>query len=90
MPTPSELACADPTRPCLLDNFLVSDPPLKQVVGKTLEAGLRGNHDLGGGNRFAWTFGLFRTDSRDDILAVPSTITGRGVFQNIGTTRRKG
>ncbi len=40
VPTPSELACADPTRPCLLDNFLVSDPPLKQVVGKTWEAGL--------------------------------------------------
>ena len=90
VPTPSELACADPARPCLLDNFLVSDPPLKQVVGKTLEAGLRGNHDLGGSNRLSWTFGLFRTDSRDDILAVPSTITGRGVFQNIGTTRRQG
>ena len=90
VPTPSELACADPSRPCLLDNFLVSDPPLKQVVGKTVEAGVRGNHDLGGNNRFVWTFGLFRTDSRDDIMAVPSTITGRGVFQNIGTTRRQG
>ena len=90
VPTPSELACADPARPCLLDNFLVSDPPLKQVVGKTWEAGLRGNHDFGGNNRLTWTVGLFRTDSRDDILAVPSAITGRGVFENIGTTRRQG
>jgi iron complex outermembrane receptor protein len=90
VPTPSELACSDPLRPCLLDNFLVSDPPLKQVVGKTVEAGLRGRHDFGAGNRLAWTFGLFRTDSHDDIMSVPSTITGRGVFQNIGTTRRQG
>lgn len=90
VPTPSELACSDPARPCLLDNFLVSDPPLKQVVGKTWEAGLRGNHDFGSGNRLSWTVGLFRTESRDDIMAVPSAITGRGVFQNIGTTLRQG
>jgi iron complex outermembrane receptor protein len=90
VPTPSELACSDPARPCLLDNFLVSDPPLKQVVGKTWEAGLRGNHDFGRNNRLSWTVGLFRTESRDDIMAVPSEITGRGVFQNIGTTLRQG
>src|SRR5712691_4232874 len=29
-PTPAELACADPLRPCLLDNFLIADPPLKR------------------------------------------------------------
>ena len=90
VPTPSELACADPLRPCLLDNFLVSDPPLKQVVGRTWEAGLRGNHELGAKSRLSWNVGLFRTDSRDDIMSVPSTVTGRGVFQNIGTTLRQG
>ena len=46
-PTPAELACADPARPCLLDNFLVGDPPLKQVVARTYEAGLRGTIDAG-------------------------------------------
>ncbi|HXN89236.1 MAG TPA: TonB-dependent receptor, partial [Methylocella sp.] len=39
-PTPLELDCADPNRPCLLENSLVSDPPLKQVVAHTYEAGL--------------------------------------------------
>jgi iron complex outermembrane receptor protein len=89
-PTPVELACADPARPCLLDNFLVADPSLKQVVAHTYEAGLRGNHDLGKNGRIAWTFGLYRTDSDDDILNVASAIAGRGFFQNVGTTRRQG
>jgi iron complex outermembrane recepter protein len=40
-PTPLELACSNPTNPCLLGNFLVADPPLKQVVVTTYEAGLR-------------------------------------------------
>ena len=44
-PTPLELGCADPAHPCILATFLVSDPPLKQVVSRTVEAGLRGTHD---------------------------------------------
>ena len=48
-PTPLELGCADPNKPCLLEGFLVSDPPLQQVVAKTYEAGLRGNGTLGDG-----------------------------------------
>jgi iron complex outermembrane receptor protein len=42
-PTPLELGCSDPVHPCMIDNFLISDPPLKQVVSHTYEAGLRGN-----------------------------------------------
>ncbi len=41
-PTPLELGCADPNNPCIIDNFLSSDPPLKQVVGQTFELGFRG------------------------------------------------
>ena len=41
-PTAIELGCADPNEPCNLPNALVSDPPLKQVVTRTLEAGVRG------------------------------------------------
>ncbi|MFL6797258.1 MAG: TonB-dependent receptor [Xanthobacteraceae bacterium] len=90
-PTPAELACADPARPCLLDNFLIADPPLKQVVAHTYEAGLRGSRELGGAHsRVTWNVGLFRTDSTDDIIHVASDITGRGFFQNAGTTRRQG
>jgi iron complex outermembrane receptor protein len=89
-PTPSELACADPARPCLLDNFLVSDPPLKQVVSRTYEAGIRGQVPLGKTDRFNWSFGVFTSDSADDIIRVLSDIAGRGSFQNAGTTRRQG
>jgi iron complex outermembrane recepter protein len=41
-PTPLELGCADPANPCQIDNFLIADPPLRQVVSHTIEAGLRG------------------------------------------------
>jgi iron complex outermembrane receptor protein len=89
-PTPAELACADPARPCLLDNFLVADPPLKQVVSRTYEAGIRGQFTPGKNERFSWSFGVFTSDSQDDIIRVASAIAGRGFFQNGGTTRRQG
>ena len=91
-PTPLELACADPTHPCVIDNFLVSDPPLKQVVAHTYEAGLRGGFPaFEEGGRITWNLGVFRTDSQDDILNVPSpTLSGFGFFQNAGNTRRQG
>ena len=64
-PTPLELGCADPNHPCIIDNFLSSDPPLKQVVGQTFELGFRGQNGL---NQFGpqwgklqWSAGLFRT-----------------------------
>jgi iron complex outermembrane receptor protein len=90
-PTPLELGCADPIRPCLIDNFLVSDPPLKQVVSHTYEAGLRGTADTGvGKGRFAWSVGTFRTGNADDIINVASLIPGHGYFQNGGYTLRRG
>jgi iron complex outermembrane receptor protein len=88
-PTPLELGCSNPDKPCLLENFLVSDPPLKQVVGHTYELGLRGNSALAGGI-FEWKAGLFRTDSDDDIITLASTIQGRGYYQNVPRTRRQG
>ena len=68
----------------------MADPSLKQVVGHTYEAGLRGRFAAGEGARVAWNAGLFRTDSDDDILFAASAVQGRGFFQNIGTTRRQG
>ena len=89
-PTPLELGCADPARPCIVAAFLVSDPPLKQVVSQTLEGGFRGSQDLNIGT-LAWKFGAFRTDNTDDILAIPSPVLqGFGYFQNVGSTRRQG
>ena len=89
-PTPAELSCADPARPCTLANLFVSDPPLKQVVTHTYEAGLRGRFEAFGAGRITWNTGLFRTDSEDDIINVASPIVGRGFFQNAGTTHRQG
>jgi iron complex outermembrane receptor protein len=92
-PSPAELACADPLLPCTLGAFFLSDPPLKQVVGRTAEAGLRGAFDtgrLGLDGRLRWNLGLFRTSLEDDILLVQSDLQGRGYFQNAGDTRRQG
>ena len=96
-PTPAELACADPVRPCLLENFLVSDPPLKQVVSHTVESGIKGHaamgydpHAQGPTGKLEWSLGLFRTISTDDILSVASDIQGRGFFLNAGDTLRQG
>ncbi|WP_088348298.1 MULTISPECIES: TonB-dependent receptor [Rhodomicrobium] len=90
-PTPAELACSDPEAPCLLENFLVSDPELKQVVSHTWEAGLRGNAGVPNtGGRIDWSLGVFRTLNTNDIINVASDIAGRGFFQNAGDTLRQG
>jgi outer membrane receptor protein involved in Fe transport len=89
-PTPLELGCADPAHPCIIAAFLVSDPPLKQVVSRTVEAGLRGSKELNIGT-LGWKLGVFRADNTDDILAIPSPVLqGFGYFQNVGSTRRQG
>jgi len=89
-PTPLELACADPARPCLIAAFLIADPPLKQVVSRTVEAGLRGTTELNIGT-LGWKVGAFRATNADDILAIPSPeLQGFGYFQNVGRTRRQG
>jgi outer membrane receptor protein involved in Fe transport len=89
-PTPLELGCADPKRPCIVAAFLVSDPSLKQVVSRTVEAGLRGTKDLDIG-ALGWKLGVFRANNTDDILAIPSPVLqGFGYFQNVGSTRRQG
>ena len=89
-PTPLELACADPARPCIAAAFLIADPPLKQVVSRTVEAGFRGTSELAIGT-LGWKVGAFRATNADDILAIPSPeLQGFGYFQNVGRTRRQG
>ena len=91
-PTAAELACADPTTPCLIESFLTADPPLKQVVSHTFELGLRGRlASFGADQKLEWTAGLFRTENTDDIIAVNSNeVPGRGYFLNAGDTLRQG
>jgi outer membrane receptor protein involved in Fe transport len=89
-PTPLELGCADPAHPCILATFLVADPPLQQVVSKTVEAGLRGSRDIGIG-KLDWKLGAFRTTNSNDILNIADPVLqGFGYFQNVGSTRRQG
>lgn len=90
-PTPAELGCAEPDNPCLIESFLTDDPPLKQVVGRTAEIGLRGQGVLNGGV-YTWGAGLFRTLASDDILPViaSGSNAGRIYFVNAGDTLRQG
>ncbi len=91
-PTAAELACADPEDPCLIESFLTADPPLKQVVSKTWELGLRGElASLSQTQHLNWSFGLFHATNEDDIIPVTSPESqGRGFFQNAGETQRQG
>jgi outer membrane receptor protein involved in Fe transport len=89
-PTPAELSCASPLAPCSLTTFFVGDPSLKQVVARTVEAGLRGQLAPAEGAQLDWHAGAFRTDSEDDIQFVASPTIGRDFFENVGTTRRQG
>jgi iron complex outermembrane receptor protein len=89
-PTPLELDCANRFKPCLLENSLVSDPPLKQVVADNYEAGLRGNESDPAWGRVNWSAGYYRNVSNDDIIALASTIQGRGYYTNVPETLRQG
>jgi len=88
-PTPLELGCANPLRPCLIDNALVGDPNLQQVVTYTVEAGLRGHFDIAGG-LLNWGAGAYRALNTEDIINVASPIPGHEYFQNAGNTLRQG
>ena len=87
-PTSMELGCANPYAPCKLPNAMAGDPPLKQVVAKTFEGGLRGNltEDV------RWSAAVYRTENNNDIqfVTTPSTANNMGYFDNVGKTRRVG
>ncbi|MFA6114064.1 MAG: TonB-dependent receptor [Sphingomonas sp.] len=84
-PSAIELGCSDPESPCRLPNALAGDPPLKQVVATTVEAGIRGTR-----SGIAWRLGVFRTVNRNDIMFVADDASGFGYFRNFGRTRRQG
>lgn len=85
-PTPVELTCADPNDPCRLPNSFLSDPPLKQVVTRTIEAGLRYN-----GPALKAAVAFFDADNKDDILFITDgRLTSEGYFSNVGDTLRRG
>ena len=81
-----EIGCADPAAACPLPFALGPDPALKPVVATTYDLGWRYRHRGGGIDASA---NVYRTDVRNDIFFVASSVTG-GYFQNIGATRRAG
>jgi outer membrane receptor protein involved in Fe transport len=85
-PSAIELGCADPEQPCKLPNAMAGDPPLHQVVTRTVESGVRGGLE----RNLKWNLAWFRSDNRNDILFVASEQTGFGYFKNIGKTLRQG
>ena len=85
VPTVIELGCADPGQPCRLPVGLQSDPYLKQVVSRTVEAGARwkqGEQQV--------TLAFYRTQNRDDILFRTAGISQHGYFANFPRTRHQG
>jgi outer membrane receptor protein involved in Fe transport len=87
-PSPVELACASEDAPCNLPNAFLADPPLEQVVAKSVEAGFRGTF----GRDLRWHLGGFRTVNHDDILfqTTGGAQANVGFFDNVGDTRRTG
>jgi outer membrane receptor protein involved in Fe transport len=87
-PSPIELTCADATAPCKLPNVFLSDPPLKKVVSRTIEAGARGRPWADA----SWSATAYRSDLDDDIQFVASGqgALNAGFFRNVGKTRRAG
>ena len=84
-PTAAELSCADPKDPCSFTDFFLADPPLKQVVARTLEIGGQGKV-----GPLQWLVTGYRTTTSNDIQFVASMVRGRAFFRNVGATRRQG
>ncbi len=70
---------------CRLPNAFVADPPLDQVVARSVELGARGGVWPQGG----WHLGLFRSTNEDDIV-FQSSGRATGLFGQIDATRRQG
>ncbi len=86
VPSPAELSCADEDDPCKLPNGFVADPPLEQVVAKTIEASLVYNTDS-----VSAIATLFSTRTIDDIIFQQAGSTSsEGFFVNIDKIQRQG
>ena len=86
VPSPAELSCADEDDPCKLPNGFVADPPLEQVVAKTIEASLQYNTDS-----VAAIATVFSTKTVDDIIFQQAGSTSsEGYFVNIDKVQRQG
>ncbi|MFZ2725024.1 MAG: TonB-dependent receptor [Methylococcaceae bacterium] len=95
IPTAMELSCADVNKPCKLPNAFIADPPLKQVIARTWEAGFRGQlkNIAAKENSLTWHAGYFHTQNDNDIIFrrdLNSNFNSQGYFNNVGQTLRQG
>jgi iron complex outermembrane recepter protein len=87
VPSPVELTCADPAAPCSLPNQFLADPPLKPVVARTFEGGVR----VRPSDTIRISAAAYRSVLSDDIQFVSSGgVINAGFFQNVGRTLRQG
>ena len=91
-PSPSELTCSEESSPCSYPNAFLADPPLDDVVARTIEAGFRGQNGA-----INWNTGLFYTQLKDDLFFFPDVEDDvsdprltLGNFDNIDKTARAG
>jgi outer membrane receptor protein involved in Fe transport len=85
-PTAIELGCSNPARPCLLPAAMADDPPLKQVIAKTYDFGVRGYLT----DSIKWNASIYHTMNHRDIQFVRSDQINLGFFDNVGRTKRQG
>ena len=86
-PTSMELGCANPGKPCKMPNAMAGDPPLKQVVTRTVDGGIRGTF----ANNIAYSLSAYFSKNYDDLQFVGTQASaGLGYFTNIEQTQRKG
>jgi len=72
-------------RQCSLPGTLSGDPYLAQIKATTYDVGMRGQL----GDSMEWNLGAYQTDLKDDIYFI-ALQDGRGFFDNVGKTRRRG
>lgn len=91
-PTPSELTCSEESSPCSYPNAFLADPPLDDVIARTIEAGFRGQN-----GSISWNAGAFYTQLKDDLFFFPDVEDDvndprltLGNFDNIDKTARAG
>jgi outer membrane receptor protein involved in Fe transport len=87
-PTSMELGCANPDAPCKLPNAMAGDPPLKQVVTRSIDLGVKGVFN----NGVNWSLAAYHAKNDDDIQFIRQSTSGSalGYFTNVGATSREG
>ena len=95
LPTPIELACSEALarnpetgeiEECRLPNAFLADPPLKEVVARSIELGVRGTNRAG----WQWSMGVFHAYNDNDIIWQTGHTRAHGLFRNVDGTRRRG